>query len=61
VVGFTEAEENAGFTIGPYVSLFLAALPLPIQIQLGYTVPVAGKNSAARHIFALQTKFFLRF
>jgi hypothetical protein len=60
VVGFTEATDSAAFTIGPYVSLFLTNLPLPLQLQLGYTIPVTGKNSTARHVFALQAKFFFR-
>lgn len=60
-VGFTEATDSAAFTLGPYVSLFLTDhLPLPLQLQLGYTIPVTGKSSAARHVFALQAKFFFR-
>jgi hypothetical protein len=61
VVGFEEATENYGFTISPYASLFLTNLALPIQLQLGYTIPVFGNNSAARHIFAFQAKFFFKF
>jgi hypothetical protein len=59
-VGFTEATENTAFTINPYASVFLTNLPLPIQLQLGYTIPVAGANSAARHVLVFQAKFFFK-
>jgi hypothetical protein len=61
VVGFTGAEEEYAFNINPYVSLFLTNLPLPIQLQLGYNIPVFGANSAARHVLVFQAKFFLKF
>lgn len=61
VVGFSEAKKSYAFNINPYASLFLTNLPLPIQLQLGYNIPVFGVNSAARHVFVLQAKFFLKF
>jgi opacity protein-like surface antigen len=60
-IGSIDAEHDYLFGINPYVSLFLTNLPLPIQLQLGYNIPVFGVNSAARHVFVLQTKFFLKF
>jgi hypothetical protein len=61
VVGFTEAKDNFAFYINPYASLFFTSLPVPLQLQLGYNIPVAGKNTDARHIVVLQAKFFLKF
>jgi hypothetical protein len=60
-VGPLEAEKASLFTINPYASLFLTNLPLPIQLQLGYNIPVAGVSSAARHVIIFQTKFFFKF
>jgi hypothetical protein len=60
VVGFSAANKTSAFSINPYASVFLTSLPLPLQIQLGYNIPVSGVNSDARHTFVLQTKFFFR-
>jgi hypothetical protein len=56
-----EAEDNFAFYINPYASLFLTGLPLPVQLELGYHIPVAGKNVDARHLVILQVKAFLKF
>ncbi|MDR2444744.1 MAG: hypothetical protein LBD44_02240 [Spirochaetaceae bacterium] len=60
-IGDLDAEEESSFSIKPYASLFLTNLPLPIQLQLGYNIPVAGVNSSASHVFVLQAKFFFKF
>ncbi|MDR0401138.1 MAG: hypothetical protein LBH51_09390 [Treponema sp.] len=60
-VGSADPEKEYLLSINPYVALFLTNLPLPIQFELGYHIPVFGVNSDARHVFVLQTKFFLKF
>ncbi|MDR2784485.1 MAG: hypothetical protein LBB83_01070, partial [Treponema sp.] len=56
-----DPEKEYTFSINPYASLFLTNLPLPIQLQLGYNIPVFGVNSDARHILVFQAKFFFKF
>jgi hypothetical protein len=60
-VGSADADKEYLFSINPYVSLFLTNLALPIQLQLGYNIPVFGVRSDARHVVVLQAKFFLKF
>jgi hypothetical protein len=56
-----DAEDKYSFGINPYASLFFTSLAVPFQLQLGYNIPVAGKNTAARHVVVLQAKVFLKF
>ncbi|MDR2052613.1 MAG: hypothetical protein LBP80_04285 [Treponema sp.] len=60
-IGSADPTKEYVFTIKPYASLFLTNLPLPIQLELGYHIPVFGANSAARHVAVLQAKFFFAF
>jgi hypothetical protein len=60
-IGDQDATNNFAFYINPYASLFFTSFPVPLQLQLGYNIPVAGKNTDARHIVVLQAKFFLKF
>ncbi|MDR1788058.1 MAG: hypothetical protein LBR16_06380 [Treponema sp.] len=60
-VGFVENEASYLFKTSPYLSFFFTNWALPTQLQVGYTVPIAGKNATARHILVLQAKLFLKF
>ncbi len=49
------------FSIDPSVNLFAQSLPWPIDFELTYSIPVAGKNTTADHTVALQIKNYLKF
>ena len=57
------AEDNASklLTVGPSVSFFFTSWALPMEFELGYTLPIMGENSPAANTISLQIKNFLRF
>jgi hypothetical protein len=48
-------------SVGPNVSMFFQKTFLPIELKLGYTLPVAGKNDNATNIVTLQVKVYAKF
>ncbi len=54
-------DASNSLTVGPNVSLFFQKTFLPIEAKLGYTLPLAGKNSQATSIITLQVKFYAKF
>lgn len=48
-------------SIGPSVSFFFTSWALPMEFELGYTLPIMGENSPAANTISLQIKNFLRF
>lgn len=57
------AADNASklLTVGPSVSFFFTSWALPMEFELGYTLPIMGENSPAANTISLQIKNFLRF
>ena len=54
--------ESYQLTVRPNVALFMTGLPLPIEIELGYLYPLAGKNvSFANSAVTFQLKAFAKF
>ncbi len=47
--------------VSPNVSLFLMKFYLPMEIKLGYSLPLAGKNAYASNTLVLQLKLYMRF
>jgi hypothetical protein len=61
IEGLAENPESTySFKLRPYASIFLGTLPIPLEFQLGYTLPVAGKNATATHSLILQAKVFFK-
>ena len=48
-------------SVGPNVSFFFTNWALPMEFELGYTLPIMGENSPAANTISLQIKNFLRF
>jgi hypothetical protein len=46
------------FTMMPLVSMMFTSLPIPVQVELDYKVPVFGKNEQAVHSLTLLVKVF---
>jgi hypothetical protein len=62
--GDAEADsENASYTmyINPDVSVFVYSLPLPLEFQLSYKVPLMGQNSIASSTLTFQIKAYMKF
>jgi len=52
-----------GYTLSlsPSASYFFMAGPIPLDIKLGYTLPVMGKNSSITNTAVMQVKCYLKF
>ena len=48
-------------SVSPAVSLFLMQFVVPLELKVGYTLPLIGKNADARNIIILQVKSYLKF
>jgi hypothetical protein len=46
------------FTMKPALSMMFTRLPVPVQVELDYTIPVFGKNETAAHALTLLIKVF---
>ena len=46
------------FTMTPLVSVMFTKLPVPVQAELDYKIPVFGKNDQAVHSLTLLVKIF---
>ena len=56
-------QDNASWvlSVGPSVSAFFTSWALPMEFELGYTLPIAGEKAFAANTISLQVKNFLRF
>ena len=48
-------------SVSPNVSLFLTKFVIPMEIKVGYTLPLVGKNAFATNTVVIQLKAYLRF
>jgi hypothetical protein len=46
------------FTMMPLVSMMFTSLPVPVQVELDYRIPVFGKNEQAAHALTFLIKIF---
>ena len=53
--------ETYSLSVGPWVALMLTKTPLPLEFEIGYEIPVVGKNTFATSILSFQAKAFLKF
>ncbi|AEJ18900.1 hypothetical protein [Gracilinema caldarium] len=51
---------TASLTLGPNASIFFLNTLLPVELQLGYTFPVYGKNTSATQALTLQAKVYFK-
>jgi hypothetical protein len=61
VEGTAQDDASTLLTVQPTVALFLQSIPVPTQIEFGYSIPVYGTETGATNVFLLQIKNFLRF
>lgn len=47
-------------TLGPNVTLFFQKAPLPIEVEMGDYIPLAGKNTPATNSFFLELKVYAK-
>jgi hypothetical protein len=56
-------QENSGtqaLSLKPNASIFLTSLPLPLQFQLAYTVPLWGQSTNATNTIVLQIRAYFK-
>ncbi|MDR1898808.1 MAG: hypothetical protein LBQ55_02250, partial [Treponema sp.] len=46
------------FTMMPALSVMFTKLPIPVQVELDYQIPVFGKNETAAHALTFLVKIF---
>jgi hypothetical protein len=46
------------FSMMPLVSMMFTKIPIPVQVEVDYTIPVFGKNAQAAHALTLLVKIF---
>lgn len=58
-----EVEDTASSTVkmGPSLSAFFMSSPVPFELKLAYSFPLAGVNSTASQAISLQIKNFIKF
>lgn len=61
VEGTGQDDESYSLTVRPYAALFVTKTPLPLEFELGYMYPIAGKNTLANSALTLQVKAFAKF
>jgi hypothetical protein len=49
------------FSVGPNVSLFLMNFFIPMELKIGYTLPLLGKNADALNTIVFQVKTYMKF
>lgn len=54
-------DESWTLGVGPNVSFFFTEWALPMEFEIGYSMPVAGESASAANTLSLQIKNFLRF
>ncbi len=61
VEGTGQDDDGYLLSIRPYAALFLTKTPLPLELELGFIYPIAGKNNLALSALTLQLKAFAKF
>ncbi len=60
--GVAQADTDSHLlVVSPNVSLFLMKSFIPMEIKLGYSLPLLGKNTYTTNTVVLQLKFYMRF
>ena len=53
--------ESYLFSVGPNVSLFLMKFVVPMELKIGYTLPLFGMNADAVNTIVFQVKTYMKF
>lgn len=56
-----DGKDGYTLSLSPSASYFFMAGPIPLDLKLGYTVPVMGKNYSATNTAVMQIKCYLKF
>jgi hypothetical protein len=54
-------DKSYSLTVGPNVSLFLRTFVIPLEIKVGYTLPLMGESTLAQHTVSMQIKAYMKF
>ncbi|MDR1747688.1 MAG: hypothetical protein LBR47_01345 [Spirochaetaceae bacterium] len=58
--GVKQDDDSYILAIKPNISCFITTLPLPLELELGYSLPLAGKNERATNSLSLLVKLYLK-
>jgi hypothetical protein len=58
---YSSEEASNLLTVGPNVSLFFQKTFLPLELKLGYSLPLMGKNESATNTVVLELKAYAKF
>ena len=59
--GVGQDDESNLLTLGPNVSAFWTGGPLPMELEVGYALPLMGKNNPASKTFTVIFKSYMKF
>jgi hypothetical protein len=57
---YKDADSSHFLTIGPNATLFFQKAPLPIEVELGDYIPLAGKNTPETNSFYVELKVYAK-
>jgi len=57
---YSETQASHLLTLGPNVSLFFQKTFIPLELELGYTFPLLGKNDNASNLLLLELKAYAK-
>ena len=58
---YTPEKATSYLTVGPNASLFFQKTFLPIELKVGYTIPLAGESTNATNVLLLELKAYAKF
>ncbi len=61
VDGAGQDDESYLLSVGPNISLFLMKFFIPMELKVGYTLPLLGKNEGAVNTIVFQIKTYMKF
>jgi hypothetical protein len=61
VQAYSDLNASHLLTMGPNVSLFFQKTFIPLELELGYTFPLLGKNDNAANMLLLEIKAYAKF
>jgi len=56
----TADDAKYSLSVGPNVSLFFQKAFIPLELELGYTLPILGRNTSAANVLLLELKAYAK-